>query len=430
MMKTKQQKNNSVTVVNKDQIQSYIMTTAKYDFSVYEKRILYRIVEMAQGELQGVRFATDCKKIEHTLFDTVHITMPIASLLNGESDENYTRVKQALLSLQKKIFTYEDEKEWISISIIALPKIKKRSSVVSFQIDSHIWDCCLDFSKGFRKYELATAMKFKSVYSMRFYELLSGQKTKLIYPLEQLKEMFKVQDKYAKTNDFVRKVIEPAKNELDELSPYTFEWSANKEGKKIVSFNFYPIFKPEHRDAELYKKELQKQTGLSWDLGRQVISYLKTSLEFSDKEIKNNRDLFVTAQMELPDIMTELAILRGKSRTKTNPKGWIINALKGKIKDKFPKRLQALCSDLDRQGGEPHEHHGRVQAPVRDDHSVVQPQDPRRQGGRAAAASRAQQRRERQYARDHEVRQKCENRVCGRALRQCPRQQRLCRAAL
>ena len=26
---------------------------------------------MAQGELQGVRFATDCKKIEHTLFDTV-----------------------------------------------------------------------------------------------------------------------------------------------------------------------------------------------------------------------------------------------------------------------------------------------------------------------------------------------------------------------
>ncbi len=136
MMKTKQQKNNSVTVVNKDQIQSYIMTTAKYDFSVYEKRILYRIVEMAQGELQGVRFATDCKKIEHTLFDTVHITMPIASLLNGESDENYTRVKQALLSLQKKIFTYEDEKEWISISIIALPKIKKRSSVVSFPLAS------------------------------------------------------------------------------------------------------------------------------------------------------------------------------------------------------------------------------------------------------------------------------------------------------
>ena len=92
--------------------------------------------------------------------------------------------------------------------------------------------------------------------------------------------------------------------------------------KKFVSFNFYPIFKPEHRDAELYKKELQKQTGLSWDLGRQVISYLKSIFGvLRINEIKNNRDLFVTAQMELPDIMTELAILRGKSRTKTNPKG-------------------------------------------------------------------------------------------------------------
>ena len=37
--------------------------------------------------------------------------------------------------------------------------------------------------------------------------------------------------------------------------------SANKEGKKIVSFNFYPIFKPEHRDAELYKKSYKSKPG-------------------------------------------------------------------------------------------------------------------------------------------------------------------------
>lgn len=33
---------------NKDVFQSYVLTTAKYDFSVYEKRIMYRLVEMAQ----------------------------------------------------------------------------------------------------------------------------------------------------------------------------------------------------------------------------------------------------------------------------------------------------------------------------------------------------------------------------------------------
>jgi len=38
---------------NKDVIQSYILTTAKYDFSVYEKRILYRLVELNQHLLEG-----------------------------------------------------------------------------------------------------------------------------------------------------------------------------------------------------------------------------------------------------------------------------------------------------------------------------------------------------------------------------------------
>ena len=83
-----------MAIVNKDLIQSYIMTTAKYDFNVYEKRIIYRLVEMAQGELQGIKFADNCQKIEHDLFSCVNITMPIACLLNGEDDKNYAREKK------------------------------------------------------------------------------------------------------------------------------------------------------------------------------------------------------------------------------------------------------------------------------------------------------------------------------------------------
>ena len=43
---------------------------------------------------------------------------------------------------------------------------------------------------------------------------------------------------------------------------------------------------------------------------------------------------FITAQEKITDLIGELALLNGKSREKNNPKGWIINALKGKIKDK------------------------------------------------------------------------------------------------
>ncbi|MBC5607491.1 replication initiation protein, partial [Bacteroides sp. M27] len=45
-------------------------------------------------------------------------------------------------------------------------------------------------------------------------------------------------------------------------------------------------------------------------------------------------ETFITAQEKITDLIGELALLNGKSREKNNPKGWIINALKGKIKDK------------------------------------------------------------------------------------------------
>lgn len=57
-------------------------------------------------------------------------------------------------------------------------------------------------------------MSFKSQFSMRFYELLSNQKTPLIYSIEQLKEMFCVADKYERINDFIRYVVDAAKKSL------------------------------------------------------------------------------------------------------------------------------------------------------------------------------------------------------------------------
>jgi hypothetical protein len=81
------------------------------------------------------------------------------------------------------------------------------------------------------------------------------------------------------------------------------------------------------------KQELQKQVSLGWDLDRLIRNYLKQELLFTDQEIRNNIDLFRVAQKEL-DLMLELSTLKGKSRDKKNPKGYIINALKGKVKDK------------------------------------------------------------------------------------------------
>jgi len=311
-------------------VQSYILTTAKYDCSIYEKRILYRLVEALQFFVKGKKLQGKIH-IEENLFREHEVKMPISLFLAGENDNNYGQVKKALRSLEGKSFEYEDEQIWQLIRIIQNPEIEKYKSLVSFRLHPKVFDALLDFSKGFRKYELKTAMMFKSVYSMRFYELLSGQKNPITYTIEDLKIMFKVEDKYKLTVNFIRKTIDVAKKELDEKSPYSFEYRTNKIGKKIHSVTLHPIYIPKNRDDEIEEMSLRKQVDLRWDLDKIVINYLKENFEFTEREIKNNFDLFKEAHQKI-DLLYFLSEIKVTARNaKTSPQAFVIGALRKKL---------------------------------------------------------------------------------------------------
>jgi len=314
---------------NKDIIQSYILTTAKYDFSVYEKRILYRLVELNQHLLEGKQLNKDYR-IESNIYGDKTYTIPISAFLKEGDSSNHKEVKKALEALRRKELTYEDDEIWASLTIIALPKIKKYNDTVTFTVDNMINNALMNFSKGFKKFELQTAMQFDSTYAMRFYELLSNQKTPITYTIERLKEMFQITDKYSLVSMFQKRVLDVAKKELDKCSPYTFDYKMNKVGRKFTSVTFFPKFQPKFRDNSLEKNELQKQISLSWDLPKEVTDYLIHNFEFTKDGIKNNIDLFKQAHEQL-DLISFLAGIKGKVRTSKNPQGYIIGALKKMI---------------------------------------------------------------------------------------------------
>lgn len=316
---------------NKDVIQSYLLTTARYDFSVYEKRIMYRLVEMVQSDLEGKKLNRGYS-INKTLFDDRVVTMPISAFLKDEKDENHTRVKQALRDLRNKTFEYEDAERWKLIGIIEKPNFEKKRGFVEFEIQPEVFQALLDFSKGFRKYELKTAMQFESVYSMRFYELFSGQKSPIAYSISNLKIMFKIEGKYNLVADFIRRVITPAKKELDKVSPYSFEYKLIKDGRKVTAIKFFPYLIPENRDEDLETKKLKKEVSTSWYLDKMTLDYLKQSFLFTGKEISNNIELFKEANSKL-DLMLLLSDLKAKNGVVKNIKGYVIGALKKKLKE-------------------------------------------------------------------------------------------------
>lgn len=320
------------TIINKDIIQSYLMTTAKYDFSVYEKRILYKVIEMTQWALEGKEL-NQKYKVDGNLFGDKIYTIPIKELLLHNEDKNHYRIKEALKSLQKKTYEFETgHGGWSSINLIANPRINEYQTETSFLIDRLMFAVFMDFTKGFKKFELKTAMEFESVYAMRFYELMSGQKQPIEYKIEALKEMFGITDKYKLTSNFFRRVIDVAKLELDAKSPYSFDYVPQKRGRAYHSILFFPKYLPKNRDVELERKDLKKQVSLSWDLPRNVIDYLKNNFNFTTDGIKNNLELFKLAHKEI-DLIQFLSNLKGKVRESNNPQGYIIGAIRKQVKD-------------------------------------------------------------------------------------------------
>lgn len=330
-------------ISNKEVLQSYILTTAKYDYSVYEKRILYRVIEQLQSLIEGKELNNNYsfKEYKHRDINLFDFTFPFSAFKKNNEDKNHAQIKKALISLEKKGFEYETPETWETINILYLPKVYKNKEYINFTLREEIVEAFLNFSKGYKKYELKTAMEFESVYSMRFYELLSNQKTPINYSIETLKEMFGLIGKYEnRTPNFINKVIIPAKKELDKCSPYSFHYEPIKIGRKITGIRFIPTYQPQFEDPELKKKQLNKQISNRWFIPKNIEDFLKHNFDFTDKELKNNLTLFENlyknlSEEELLDFLVEL---REPSVYANNRKAFVIGALKKKAEQVFEEK--------------------------------------------------------------------------------------------
>ncbi len=126
------------------------------------------------------------------------------------------------------------------------------------------------YEQFFTKYLLKQTAKMKSVYSVRMYELLvqwkKAKKTPLIN-LEVLREQLGIeQNEYKLMSDFKKRVLNVAKNEINEKSDLDIEYYQEKDGKKITGFWFNVITKieiDEMKDITPNKTEIAKIVNLS-----------------------------------------------------------------------------------------------------------------------------------------------------------------------
>ena len=330
---------------NKDLVQSFKMTTIRNSFGLYGQRTITRLVEASQYLLEGKSIG-DCVTyhVEKSLWGDMRVKMPISAILRKGDEANHPEAKRQLKKLVGLPLEYEAPNgDWICTTLISKVIFSKSTGEATLTIQPEIWEAILDFSKGFRRFEIEKALDLRSAYSMRLYQLISGQERPLSYNLVALKKMLGVEKKYARPADFIKRVIQPAKEELDKVSPYTFDFKPVTEKKSargketITGITFIPYFQPKNRDQELEQKQdfgkLKRKYPGVVSLPKSLENYLTHTAGFTMTGIKNNSELLLQAINHITDF--EEVVLRnivGRSREAKNPQGYIIKAIKSELK--------------------------------------------------------------------------------------------------
>lgn len=319
-------------------IQSFLLSITRVKLSVYEQRIITRIVEHGQKALQGYSRA-QLKHISNP-YGNEEISVKIRYILT-DGTKDYAKVIDACRALMSRKFEFYEPrtKTYYMDTVIHNVQHIERSGEVKFMVSRVFFDVMFNFALGYKNYDLDTALALPTPYAVRMYVLLNNQEKPITWSVEKLKEMFGVSDKYTQTADFIKKVIEPSRKALLTASVNNFTYTRIYDGQKVVKLQFFPV-KVDNKARQLFPDMSKEQI-------TQAVAcrlYLANDVGFTQKEIALNKAT-IDAFAKLPDAVSKLYTIHKRSlRKSSNSKGYIIGAMKSETAEwnevvrKLPKR--------------------------------------------------------------------------------------------
>ncbi|MGL4907814.1 MAG: replication initiation protein [Bacteroidales bacterium] len=330
--------------------QSNYLTTAQYDYTPQEKRILYRIVEKAYDfKTQNEEWFKEHIG-EYVAKEHVPMTLPVTSFMNKEQRElaggtQYKEVTDAFDALVKKTIsiTFKTNSkgykrgDYVGGSLVNLPELK--DGIMSFVVHKFVWQSALDFSMGFTKLDLTTAMRLKSAYSMRFFEFAKKWSDTKYWKvsIEEFREVFGCVDKYPALYDLKRYIIDNAKKELDEVAPWSFNYICHKVGKKIDSFEFFFYENLKNKNEEEERKDLLSKYPQA-AASSEIRQWFKHKMKFTTQQINSNIKLLdalncAFQNSTIDELEETFQYISAQGCRPQENIGWFIQNLKKKVEN-------------------------------------------------------------------------------------------------
>lgn len=310
-------------------VQSYIFSVCRSSLSLYEQRIVLRIVEFAQTMLADVTMR-DVVGSQLAVDDNVKVSLSLRDIMCDDKAKHYEYVREAFSSLmsRKVEFWDADKKVWYGSSVIYNCSIVKASGRASFYVSRVFLCALLDFTKGYCQYDLEVALSLKSPYSVRLFMLLCNQSHPIEFSVDQLKRMLcQDTDAYQQSADFIKRVVEPSRKELDAKGCNSFTITKISGAyNKTVALVFHPV-KRQKADS------LRAQVSTARIIDRHLWIILSSQAEFSYRELSAHKKLWESFQ-KVPDCLSICLDIVARARAAGKRKGWIIQAIRAET-EKF-----------------------------------------------------------------------------------------------
>lgn len=222
--------------------QANVLTESRFNFSAVQLDIYFYLLSMLR------------KNDEPSKEYEIHVTH-IKELTGREW--HYNQLKDSTKDLVGRVIEfYDNEGNFCQTALLASAKYMKGKGCIKVTVSSVLHPLLFELKEQYTSFELYCALAMSSKYAKRLYMICSewkhnettkkGDAISRMYTIDELRYMLeltdptgKEPDQYKQWSEFKEKVLDVAKNQINQYSDITMLYNAKKLGRSYQMVQFF-----------------------------------------------------------------------------------------------------------------------------------------------------------------------------------------------
>jgi plasmid replication initiation protein len=163
-----------------------------------------------------------------------------AEFLELKSNKVYDEMIKTTANMASRVIQFaKPDGKFHQIPVLA--EVIYDKGEIEIEVNRNLAPYLIDLKSNFTKFSLQEVLSFRSVYSMRIYQLLCqwNYQERAIYSIKELRFMLDIEpEEYKLYSNFKMKVLEIAYKEINQSSTMQFSYQEIKTGRKVTDINF------------------------------------------------------------------------------------------------------------------------------------------------------------------------------------------------